>query len=122
MPYSVAPGWDNAAGLTALSVQPKTEGIEEPEVIIAGDAHGYDKGASRLELIYTALSPTQYNALLSETGLDDARSVRITLQARNNDDRTFANYNAVIYRPRAPKYRNPAYRDIVFSVLIVEAL
>lgn len=126
MAYQWAAGYDNEAGFAAFDPQPATNGIIEGRITRGADLMEYIDGYARTSLRFTSITEAELADLLSDLSLDDAASVKITVSVRTNDDRsTFANYNAIIYRPHFsqgggefPTLRTRA-NDVVFELLLV---
>lgn len=123
MTYQIADGHDNEAGLTIVTPQPACEGIFYPKDIISASGDVYETGAAYCEWRFgPELLETSYAALLTQFGLTIAKTNEVTIRTMSDPARaTFANYNALIIRPRA-KYQNGFYRDVVFLLKRLEAL
>lgn len=95
--YQIADGHDNAAGLATISPQPGVpDAVKFPETDFFGDGGAEVNGFQQLELVWTALTRSQYNTLRTALGVTDTVITNdVTIRIRTNAD-TFANYNATV--------------------------
>jgi hypothetical protein len=121
MPYQIAASWNNAAGLTTLSVQPRDAGIQPGLRRRAGNLLMYEDGMESVNWIFDLLFADQYEDLLTELGLASATSAKVTVRTTRNTDRAFANYNAVIERPTNFDYQY-WWNKVEFPLLLDAAL
>lgn len=101
MTYKVADGHDVAAeSLTAISPQPRSEGIRATRRVYCPDGTVRDDGLY-VELLWSVLDDaTDYQALLDQFGVKTARTNEVTVMVR---DDTFAwvRMNGTAVRPQA---------------------
>lgn len=95
--YEVADGYNNAAGLAALTPQGATpNGLKYPETDWFGSGGAEVNGELQTELVWNDIDVTDYNTLRTQLGITDtAISNLVTIRLRTNTD-TFANYNAIV--------------------------
>lgn len=124
MPYQIADGHDNAAGLATIDPQPASEGLQYPKRRVAGDGTEYNDGSAFTIWRYRGvLSTTQYSALLTAFGLSSALTNEVTVRTLHGAARTtYSNYNATIVKPFNPRFERGFWRDIEFRVIKLEAL
>lgn len=126
MPYQIADNYNNAAGLVDISPQPASPGILYPREVVAVSGVVYDDGAPYTMFVYKGvMSNTQYNSLLTQFGLTSARTNEVTVRLLLDDRITYANYNAIVVKPRNgvdAKYRNGFWHDVTFRVKQLEAV
>ena len=125
MTYKIAVSYNNAAGLTALSIQPRMNGLVPGRRTTASDGTVYQDGFLSCELIFDYLTPAQYTALLSEMGLSSATSAKVTITLPANISRTDTNYNAIIELPAVPQqgaYERRKWLSVSFNVTRIEAI
>lgn len=108
----------NQALTTSVRYQPRCEGVFYALERIGADSLASDDGNLVSEFIYDYLSPEEYENLLSDFGLDSAKTAQITLNLPNQTRTTFAAYNCVIQRPRKPSFDFQNYRNVRFFILI----
>lgn len=102
MPYQVATGHNNAAGLTTIVPQPATSEIEPGLLRQGGDGLFYEDGFKRTTLKWSRLTSAQLAALYTAFGWSaTVASSAVTLRLKDNSDRDFANCNVIADRPRA---------------------
>ncbi len=100
MPFQIAPGNDNEAGLTDVQPQPRHSGLLYPRVIVAADGSKYYDGQPYAEWRWDYLTKTAYEVLLDQMGLSEAMpSAPVTVRLLLNDFTTFANFNATACLP-----------------------
>jgi len=122
--YQIAAAFDNAAGLTALDPQPSSDGVLDASRVTAVSGKVYADGTPYTIWRYAKeITETQYASLLTQMGLTSVVSLKVTVKTNAGGNRaTWSNYNAIIVKPEAPKYRKGFYRDIEFVVKLWEAL
>ncbi len=122
MTYQIAAGQNNAAGLTALTPQPASDGLLDAKTVYAVSRAIYGDGLFTIWR-YTMLSETEYASLLTQTGLTSVRYAEVTVKTNAGGNRAiWSNYNAIIQRAVNPRYRRGFYRDVEFTVQLLEAL
>lgn len=125
MTYQKAAGYNNAGGLTDISIQPASPGLTAGRRQVAGNRQEIEDGRYTSELVYGYLTKSQYNSLLTEFGLTTNASAEITIRMPRNSDREFANYNAVIVRPDIGKdaeFRLGKYLNVRFRLRGIQAI
>ena len=124
MTYQIVDGYDNAGTLADVDPQPKSGGLMYPERIAALDGTEFDDGLLYTDWVYTMLTAAQYDSLLTAFGLASAITNEVTVKTIT-DDRTFANYNGMVVKPRMGKdvkYNRGFYHDARFRIKHMEAL
>lgn len=121
MAYEVADAWDNEAGLTPLTPQPKSPGgVQFANKTYAASGRADWDGEPFIDLVYTILEHAEYNTIRTQLGLSDTiASNDVTIRIRKNDD-TFGNYNGTVEQREGE--RNPLGWRVTFRVKLVEAL
>lgn len=127
MPYQFATGFDNVAGLTALSVPEFASSPMRPgRLRAAGNRHNIADGDMIQEWEFSAISHAEFTSLCADMGFDAddyaPASVEATVSTKKNDGRGFANYNAVVSldeRVYDLSFNGP--ENVVFHVQIVGA-
>jgi len=119
--YQIVSGHNNAGSLADVSIQPRSEPAKYGRVQIGGDQLAYADGSLRTAWVYNSLTESNYSTLLTEFGFssESTMAVKVTVKTKNSA-RTFANYNAIIYRPE-PSFGYFMKRTS-FSLVLVEAL
>lgn len=103
MPYRIADGFDNEAGFADINPQPASEAVRYPELVYYGNGQAEFDGAPYVELLWSGLSRTQYNALRTQLGVSDTvASNDVTVRIRLNDN-TFDDYNATLIYLRSER-------------------
>lgn len=98
--YKFAAGWNNTGALALLNPQPKTHMTEWAQRYYSISGQPYSQGRY-CELIFDALSLTQFNSLISTFGLSETLdAVKGTFSLRH-DDGTYYNVNGIIVYPFA---------------------
>lgn len=127
MPYQIASGHNNAAGLTTVTIQPYCPGIGYT-FVMDGDSVADIKGDGSTTWVYATLTAAQFDTLLNEFGLDynTTPSKKVTIRTTVNDNatghnRNYANYNAVITAPPKPRFEW-FQKNIEFTITAMEAL
>ncbi len=131
MGYQFASGFDSAGSLAELAVQPRSPGIMYPSRINAISSFAYEDGEAYTEWFFEALTPAEYQALLTTLGLATGTTIaaECTVRTTQNDtglacERDYANYNAIIVmgrHGRDTRYDGNAYRA-EFTLKRLEAL
>lgn len=128
MTYQIADGYNNAAGLASFedtaNRPPRMAQIAPGRRRTDHDRITKEDGYFSCELIFDYLSPSEFDALLTQFGLDYSgnTSNAVTISLPRNSDRTFANYNAVIALPNALELERGKYLGVVFPVIGIEAI
>lgn len=122
MSYEIAAGWDNEAGLVEIAKQPRLVTMTPGRRQTAGDGLIYEDGFMTAALEYGFLTPAEYDALLTAFGLSSAASAKVTIALPQNEDRTFAHYNAIIIRPEAPRFERGLWLDVSFPLTRIEMI
>lgn len=123
MPYQVAIGLNNAAGLADMAPQPRTpDPLDATEVVWSSDRSLVPIGANTLELQWTALSNTQKSALLTAFGLSEtARTAAVTVRIKNNAN-TLANYSAYASWLKTERRAYTGWVDFRINIELIVAL
>lgn len=124
MTYKWADGFNNAGGLIALNPQPATPVIKPGRLTESLDNSVFGDGFDNTDLLYSQVTDTQFGSLLTQLGLSlSVRSNDGTISLPTNADRTsFANYNATVKMLEDPTYEKGFWNDVIFHVVIIEAL
>lgn len=100
MTQMIADGYNNIAGLEALTPQGKTLGVMPGRFTVGGDKHVYEDGFQSLDIEYEALTAAQFEGLLTQMGLTGTtRSNEVTIQAPRNHDREISRWNGIVRYP-----------------------
>ncbi len=120
--YQISAGHDNTAGLTDITPQPACpDGIVYPEWVELPNGGSEPNGWAMAQLVFNdALQASEFDAQLTAMGLSTAYWAEVTVTLPK-DDRSFGNYNAVISKPRSPRYKN-WYSGVVYQLKQVEAI
>lgn len=121
MTYRIAIGFNNVSALADLNPQPACEGIRYAEIDFLPDGTARPNGYAFAELLYTALTSTEYNNLLTQMGLTTSHSSQVTIRLPNPNRSAFANYNAIIVKPNQYQYE-AFFRNVVFLVRRIVAI
>lgn len=123
MTYQFAAAFDNAAGLTALSPQPKSSAIRPARVRAAGSRLKIVDGDLMQNWLFTQITGAEFASLLTAMGLDaydfDPFSVEATVKTLKNDRSTFINYNAVVSLTEQITPNYIGLEDIAFTLQII---
>lgn len=116
--YQIADGHDNEVAFITLNPQPLCTGIKPGQLSMAGDLSMVEDGHQTTEWVYNILEAEWYDQILIDTGLTSAQSNAVTIRTKIDADRSFANYNATIYRP-TPNFRHGGmWTDVIFKIVI----
>lgn len=127
MTHQVASGHNNAAGLTALSLQPRCPGISY-NFVADGDGISDIKGTGFTAWVYDSMTAVQFETIMTELGLDygTTPSKKVTVripknEAATNLDRDDANYNAIVTAPPRPTFEF-FWKRVEFTLTGLETL
>jgi hypothetical protein len=120
--YQVAQGHDNSGALANITPQPRCSGVRYARRTYSADGQVYEDGALLSAWEFTAISESEYAALLIAFGLTAAASAAITARTVISNDRTFGIVNATIIRPAEARFREGVLRDIAFDLVDIEEL
>lgn len=127
--YQFAAGYNNEGSLQDVVPQPRSIGIEPGSVETGVDGHAYERGYQHTEWLFSCVTAEQAADLLSDFGLDDARSVECTISSPLNDTeeddvREFGNFNAIMHKPIIGKQGTYQYwwKNLVFPIERMVAL
>lgn len=120
MTYEVATGFNHANSTTPLSIQPRTTGLQPGRRLVAGDRTVVEDGDQTTALEYGYLTPQAYYDIHNELGLHAAVSNEITITIPDNFERDFTAYNAVVERPRNPRFERGKWLDVAFPLRVIE--
>lgn len=117
MVYQIAIGFNNAAGLFTVEPQPRSNGIfTMAQEIYAISGKVYEDGYLYTEWIYSMMTEEEYSDFNSDIGLDDEKSIEVTIRTVTNyNDRAFANFNGIIVRPKTLVYQY-WWQNVVFRI------
>lgn len=119
MAYQVADGWNNAAALANLTVQPKSYGIQWSDSITGLTGDESDDGTAFFEWIYTSIFGYDLATVFAALGvaLTGPRSNHVTARTLQDPlNEVWANYNCIVIRPEIEnRGRYALYRNIVFK-------
>lgn len=120
--YQIALGYNNAAGLANILVQPATPSrIQYDKRNYAADGTTTPAGEPYVDLVYSILDNAEFPALNAQFGITllvPDRQVTIRIK---QDDGTFANYNAMIHYPENPQHSMAGWK-VTYRVSLKEAL
>lgn len=118
MTYQIASGYNNVAGYADLDPQPACKGIE---YVFADSPVGRVPISGGFAfLVYNNLQASEFDAILTTTGLNNVYYKEITISLPI-DDRTFADFNAIIHYPSQRNYEK-FYQNIVFPLTNIEEI
>lgn len=116
--YEIAIGFDNIAGLTAVSPRPASPGLLRSEGRrYSGNGRSSMPGFKWTEWRHSILLPADYVIILTQAGLATADSSEVTVRSIEDDRQIFSLFNAVIDLPeqgRDIKWGMAFYRDVVW--------
>lgn len=116
MSYSWADGYNNGGSTVVLDPQPKCEGVQREQVVAASGVTTI-RGDAYLNLVWTALTATQFSALMSALGLSPSTPYNQgTIKYLQNDDRTIVTKNGIAHYPTRTRYFQGYWRDVVVRV------
>lgn len=124
MPYQVAIGHDNAAGLSTITPQPATpDGLRYPEINYGGDGTASFNGHLTADLVWNNLVDRDRRAVIAaQFGLSDTvASALVTVRILKNDD-TFANFNCTANATLGARRTPVAWQDFRIILTKLEAL
>lgn len=114
MTYRVALNHNNVAGLADMNPQPAApEGVRYPELLYSGNGHAIVNGFRQIKLVWSAITISQYNNILSQFDLSETtRSRNVTVRIRRNDG-AFTNANAVAILPDEATREYALWKNLV---------
>jgi hypothetical protein len=127
--YQFALGYNNAAGLVTVSLQPSSPGVVEGRREMAGNRLIYVDGYATSQWRYGFLRDDsaaryRYSQLLTEFGLTTEASRECTVRMPNNL-RVATNYNAIIIRPdigESLEWQRRVLQNVAFELIGMAAL
>lgn len=121
----VAAGHNNAAGLTAFTLEPHTPVIRPAVRYIKGDLTIGNKGKLSTQLEWVPKVPQSIKTnVLSVCGLTGSTfSALATIRLPSNANRaTWANYNCTLVRPDDDEFVRLGWTGFIIQVLFLEAI
>ena len=96
MPYQVAIGFGNTAGLADISPEPASpNGVQWPAQSVTGDGNSEFIGFQFMDLVWNSLERSDYNSIRTQFGFTDVvASKEVTVRIRFPND-LFAIRNAI---------------------------
>lgn len=112
--YKYASGWNNTAGLTLLKPQPKTHMTEYSQRYYSMSGIPFSQGRYT-ELIFDALSLTDFNTLNTQFGLSELIDATKGTFSLRKDNGAYFNVNAMVNYPfsQTDKHRVMGYWQAV---------
>ena len=121
--YQSVTGYNNSGTMTDLDPQPASPaGIQFPAEIVAANGYVYTDGSPFIDLVFSAVSPTQRNALCTKLGISQTTRYALNTVAVRLDDSTFGTFNAIARYPKTVKRDAVGFRDFTIRVVLVAQL
>jgi len=121
MAYQVADGKGNAAGLIDVDPQPASPyGVRYPELRFGADGSATLHGSAFIDLVWSSLTRTQYNSLLTQFGLSQTIAHNAVTVSVLDNDNTFTTYNGDAYRMQEERRRIAFWSNLVIRVANLE--
>lgn len=112
-----ASGWNNSAGLTTLSIQPRTSVPEPGRRQRGGDGRIVEDGFYHQTWTWGFFSVAAYQAMLTELGLASATSVQRTARTLWTDG-SYSVRNAILTRPASLEFYGK-FTEVTVDVILL---
>lgn len=122
MTYAVATVYGDTDSFANVTPQPRSDGIfVAGEDIPTADGTVVESGFYFTDWEYrgAALDESEYTALLTQLGVDTAKSAAVTIRTRTVDG-TFVAKNAIVTRPRNPARTLTGMQNVTFRFTWLE--
>lgn len=121
--YKVAVGHNNAAGLSTITPQPRNPSdIQYPEFLVGLDGSMIPQGNQFAELLFAALSYSEYTGVLAKFGLSaTVFSAACTVRLRTDGD-LYQNYNGIASHTTGKQRGYGFWKDFTITVGWLEAI
>ena len=121
--YQNVAGYNNSGTMTDIDPQPSSPaGIQFPAEIVAASGAVYTDGSPFIDLVFSAISPTQRNAICTKLGISQTTRYALNTVAVRLDDSSFGTFNAICRYPKTLKRDPIGFRDFVVRVVLVQQL